>query len=44
MSHQLSTRMMGGDLLVQSWEGHGAGISFEIPYPSQELQKLIRKH
>jgi PAS domain S-box-containing protein len=37
-------RMMGGDLLVQSWEGQGASISFEIPYSSREPQKLLQKH
>ncbi len=36
-------RMMGGDLLVQSWEGQGASISFEIPYSSREPQKLLQK-
>jgi PAS domain S-box-containing protein len=36
-------RMVGGDLSVQSGEGQGASISFEIPYSSQEPKKLIEE-
>ena len=37
-------RMVGGDLSVQSREGQGASISFEIPYSSEKRQKSSKKN
>ncbi len=37
-------RMVGGDLSVQSREGQGATISFEIPYASPKRQRSLQKH
>ena len=37
-------RMVGGDLSVQSREGQGASISFEIPFSSENHQKSSQKN